>query len=155
MLDLQQEPGPSSIKRVYLLDQEQVDFYWGDIAVGLKDCPGYYDFYTPEWTYQQIRTGAMSVWALSDGAIRGIVLTRILIYPRKKIFDILAIYGLEMLAFFEEMEDVFMRIAKMSGCEEFSTTVRPGVAKFLQKRGYAPRQIGIVLRREISVTGDQ
>lgn len=121
------------LKQVYLLDHERVNFYWSQIEELFKEVPGFYDYYTSEWAYQQIKMGHLHVWALDDGAIRGIVLSRIAIYPRQKVFDILAIGGVGTLQFFEEMTETFEKLAVACGCSSFSAQVRPGMSRKLRK----------------------
>lgn len=152
MMNLQEED-LQSIKRIYLLQGEQIDFYWGEIIEGLKACPGYFDYYNAEWTWEQVKTGHLLVWALSDGAIRGIVLTRISLFPKQKVFEILALYGLEMLTFFAEMEDVFMKIAQSYGCETIRANCRPGLKRLL--KNFHVEHESMVLSRRVPQIGEQ
>lgn len=126
-------PGLEELKKVYLLDDGRVDFYWAQIEVVLGEIPGFYDYYTSEWAYQQIKMGHLHVWALDDGAIRGIVLSRIAVYPKQKVFDILAIGGVGTLEFFAEMTTTFEKLAVACGCASFSAQVRPGISRKLKK----------------------
>lgn len=153
MIELQEADSLQNVKKIYPLLGEQVDHYWNEISAGLKECPGYYDLYTPEWTYIAVKTGRLQVWALSDGAIRGIVVTQICAFPRKRVFEIMAIYGIEMLQFFSEMQDVFMWFAEKNGCEEISAICRPGLQRLLKGFGAESRQI--VLRRAVISQGAQ
>lgn len=153
MLDLEEISSGTPIKRVYLLSGEMLDYYWNDIIAGLKDCPGYFDYYTPEWTYEQVKTGHLLVWSLSDGSIRGIVLTRVLIFPKQRVFHILAIYGMDMLDFFSEMEDVFMKIAQDFQCQTISALCRPGLKRLL--KNFRAEEESITLRREVPRIGVQ
>lgn len=123
------------MKEVYLLDPPRVNFYWPQIEEVLEDIPGFLDFYTPEWAFEQIKMGHLHVWALDDGVIRGIVISRIAEYPRQKVFEIVAVAGIGMLDFFSEMESTFMKLAKACGCKSFSATARPGIARLLKKQG--------------------
>lgn len=120
---------------MYLLRDFQVDFYWQEIIEGLKAVPRYFEYYSEEWTYEQVKRGHLAVWALSDGVIRGIVLSRVLEYPKQKEFAILAIYGLDMLDFFELMSDVFMNVARKLGCKTISASCRPGLKRLLKPFG--------------------
>lgn len=141
------------IKKVFPLLGEQIDHYWPQIEEGLKECPWYWDFYDGEWTYIGLKTGRLQVWALSDGIIRGIVLTQILSFPRKRVFEIVAIYGVDMLEFFNEMQDVFMWFAKENKCDTIQAVCRPGLQRLL--KGFGAESVQIVLRREVSVQGAQ
>lgn len=123
----------TNYKQVYLLDGPRVDFYWSQIEVVLGEIPGFYDYYTSEWAYSEIKKGHLLVWALDDGAIRGIVLSRIAVFPKQKVFDILAIGGVGTLQFFEEMTSTFEKLAVACGCGSFSAQVRPGMSRKLKK----------------------
>lgn len=150
-MTLQEEDSPlKEVRNVYLLNDAQVDFYWHDILEGLKGCPSFFDYYSPEWTREQIKTGHLLVWSLSDGKIRGIVMTRICVYPRMKVFEIFAIFGVGMLDFLQEMQDVFMRIATSYGCGKISSFSRPAMKKMLKP--FFAEEEAVVLRRTIPVT---
>lgn len=153
MTELQEEVEPSvGVKRLYLLSQEQIDHYWHDIIEGLKACPHYFEYFTPEWTYWEVKNGRLLVWALSDGVIRGIVMTRILEYPKQKVFSILALYGAEMLTFFNEMEDVFLKMAQRFGCQSISAQCRPGLKRLLKK--FHAEHEAVVLYRSVPQIGE-
>jgi hypothetical protein len=125
----------TSVKQVYLLDSARVHFYWPQIESLLAEVPGFYDYYTSEWIYSQINLGHLHVWALDDGAIRGIVISQIAIFPKQKVFDILAIGGVGTLQFFEEMQSTFEKLAISCGCTKFAANVRPGLARKLKTLG--------------------
>jgi len=120
-------------RKVYMLNMGQVEFYWCNIVKLLEEVPGFYDFYTPEWAHEQIKMGLLHVWALEDGMIRGIVLTRILVFPRQKVFEVMAIAGLNSLEYLDEMDDIFERLARSAGCSTISGLLRPGLARKLRK----------------------
>ena len=141
------EPRLRNIKNVYVLQDEQIDHYWPQIVELFNSVPEFWEYFTPEWTYQQVKMGLFQVWALSDGAIRGIVLTKILEYPRCRVFEIMALAGIEMLEFFEEMQDVFTRFAQVNGCTKFSAMVRPGLQRKL--RGFGAASVMVILRKDI------
>jgi hypothetical protein len=122
-------------KKVFLLDDNQIDFYWPEIMRLLGEVPGYYDFFTPEWTYQKAKSHDIQVWGLSDGAIRGIIITQILCFPAQKCFEILGAAGNGLLDFLGEMEDVFDFIAADAGCSTMISRTRPGLEKLLRKHG--------------------
>jgi hypothetical protein len=122
-------------KKVFLLDGQQIDFYWPEIMRLLGEVPGYYDFFTPEWTYQKAKSKDIQVWGLSDGQIRGIIVTQILIFPAQKAFEILGAAGNGLLEFMDQMEDVFEFIANDAGCTTMMTRTRPGFERLLRKRG--------------------
>jgi hypothetical protein len=100
----------------------------------LGECPTYYECFTPEWTYARAKEGGIQVWGLSDGAIRGIVVTQILVFPAQKVFEVLAAAGIGMLEYFDEMEEVFEYIAADSGCQTIAARVRPGLERLLTRK---------------------
>lgn len=148
-----QEESLRNIKKVFPLLGEQIDWYWPQIVEGLKECPGFYDYFSPEWAYAGLKTGRLQVWALSDGAIRGIVITQFVEYPRQRVFEIIAIFGIDMLEFFSEMEDVFEQIARKNNCTMISAVCRPGLQRLL--RNFKAETTKMVLRRAVSQKGEQ
>lgn len=143
MIELSQGEELRVLKSVYVLQGAQIDFYWDQIKEGFGEVPGFYEFYTPEWVYGQLKSGLFQVWALSDGIIRGIVLTQIQALPRQNTFEILGAFGIDMLLFFDEMRDVFFRFARQNGCDTMLARCRPGLARKL--RSYHPKAEYIVL----------
>jgi hypothetical protein len=148
-VNLQEEPFLRSVRNVFLLQDDMVDFYWHDIIEGLKEVPGFFDFYDDKWVWEEIKRGGLLVWALSDGQIKGIVLTRVLVFPKQKVFEILAIYGIDMLVFFAEMEDTFMMVAQRLGCQTISALCRPALKRLL--KGFHVEEQMVVLRRLVDV----
>jgi hypothetical protein len=122
-------------KRVFLLSQEQIDEHWGNIAKLMAECPGYYEFFTPEWTYSKAKSGDLQIWGMVDDAIRGIIVTQIVVFPVQKVFEILGAAGAGLLEFLDEMEQVFEYIAADAGCSTISARCRPGLERLLRKRG--------------------
>lgn len=121
-------------KSVFLMNGEQIDDHWPNIQKLMAECPGYYDFYTPEWTYSRAKNGDIQLWALSDGAIRGIIVTQIVVFPAQKVFEILGAAGIALLDFFDEMEQVFEFIAADAGCNVIAARCRPGLERLLRKK---------------------
>lgn len=136
----------SSNKQIYLLDQDRIDFYWRDIVGLLYDVPMFWDLYTPEYVYERAKMGHYQVWALSDGAIKGIVISTILDFPKAKIFYILAAAGKDLLKYFDEAEALFEWLSKDSGCDYVQAMMRPGLARKLRGRGTA---VGVLLTRAV------
>jgi hypothetical protein len=122
-------------KRVFLLSQEQIDEHWGNITKLMAECPGYYEFFTPEWTYSKAKSGDLQIWGMVDDAIRGIIVTQIVVFPVQKVFEILGAAGAGLLEFLDEMEQVFEYIAADAGCSTISARCRPGLERLLRKRG--------------------
>jgi hypothetical protein len=121
-------------RSVFLMSGQQIDDHWPNIQILMDSCPGYYDLYTPEWTYQSAKSGDIQMWALSDGAIRGIIVTQILVFPAQKVFEIVGAAGIGLLDFFDEMEKVFEYIAADAGCKTIMGRCRPGVERLIVKK---------------------
>ena len=134
-------------KSVFLMSQEQIDQHWDNIQLLMHECPGFYDFYTPEWLYKAAQNRDIQLWALSDGEIRGIIVTQIMVFPRQKVFEILAAAGIGLLHFFQEMQDVFDYIAKDAGCETIICRTRPGIERLLRKQGRGVKISSVVSRK--------
>ena len=144
------EEAPSQpMKSVFLLSPDQIDFHWANIQELMKSCPGYYDFYTPDWTYSAAKNGDLQLWGLSDGMIRGIIVSQILVFPAQKVFEIIGAAGIGMLEFLDEMEKVFEYIAADAGCRTIMARVRPGMERVLRKKH--PLKYASWLYREISI----
>jgi len=127
------EENKKAARQVFLMTMDQVDHYWPEIVRVLGEVPGYYDFFTTEWTYSRAREGALQVWGFTDGMVQGIALTQILVFPAQKAFEILASGGPGMLDFIDEMDTVFQRLATEAGCNTIICRVRPGLARRLAR----------------------
>lgn len=126
---LQEEHMAQRVREIVLMNPEQIDFHWEGICEALAEVPNFYDFYDQAWAYHEAKMGTLQVWALSDGMIRGIVLTRMLVYPRQKVLEIMAMTGTAMLEYFETLEDVLERFAVAGECQTISCLTRPGIAR--------------------------
>jgi hypothetical protein len=145
ILEIEEEVRPQQ-KSVFLMSSEQIDDHWPNIQRLMAECPGYYDFYTPEWTYSRAKSGDLQLWALSDGAIRGIIVTQIVVFPVQKVFEILGAAGIGLLEYFDEMEKMFDFIAVDAGCQTIITRVRPGLERLLTKRKLAHKTAVLMSR---------
>ena len=121
-------------RQVFLMNQDQIDHYWSDIEQVLGEVPGYYMFFTPEWTYARAKSKDLQIWGFSDGEIRGIAVTQILIFPAMKAFEVLGSGGVGMLDFIDEMDAVFERIAADAKCDTIIIRARPGLARALVRK---------------------
>lgn len=149
MTDTELQAGYSrTLREVYVLQGAQIDFYWPQIVELFETVPGWWEYQTPAATYVQVKKGHYQVWALADSAIRAIVLTQILEFPRRRVFEIMAIGGIGTLEFFNETADVFERFARQNRCEEISAYCRPGLAHLLSRRFGAETRM-VVLRKQL------
>jgi hypothetical protein len=127
------EENKKAARQVFLMSMDQIDHYWPDIVRVLGEVPGYYDFFTTEWTYSRAREGALQIWGFTDGMIQGIACTQILVFPAQKAFEILAAGGPGMLDFIDEMDTVFQRLAREAKCNTLIARVRPGLVRKLAR----------------------
>jgi hypothetical protein len=127
------EENKKAARQVFLMSMDQIDHYWPDIVRVLGEVPGYYDFFTTEWTYGRAREGALQIWGFTDGSIQGIAVTQILVFPAQKAFEILGAGGPGMLDFIDEMETVFQRIARDAKCNSIIARARPGLVRKLAR----------------------
>lgn len=121
-------------KQVFLMSSEQIDEHWPNIQRLMAECPGYYDFYTPEWTYSAAKKQDLQLWALSDGSIRGIIVTQILVFPAQRVFEVIGAAGVGLLDFFDELDKVFELIASDAGCSTIMLRARPGIERLIMKK---------------------
>jgi len=121
-------------KRIFLFNGEQIDQFWPDIVRLLGEVPGYYEFFTPEWTYAKAKSGDLQVWGLDDEGMRGIVVTQVLVFPAQKAFEVLGAAGSGLLEFFDHMDDVFEFIARDCECQTIIMRCRPGIERLLRDK---------------------
>lgn len=133
-------------RKIYALDDDRIDYYWKDIERLLAKVPMLYDFYTSDWLYEHAKMGHLQVWALSDGQIKGIVITQICTFPKANLLQILAAAGDEMLKFVDEQEGMFDWVAREHGCAFVQAVCRPGLARKLKRRGVVS---GVILTRPV------
>lgn len=109
----------------------------------IESVPNFLEFYDEMWLVDRIKKGHLQIWALSDGAIRGIVLTQVLQFPKQKVFEILGAGGVGLLRFFDELEEVFDRTAAIAGCQTISARLRPGLERLLRRKHGEVRAITV------------
>ena len=134
-------------RKIYVLDDDRIDFYWKDIEKLLRDVPLFWDLYDPQWVYCEAKMGHLQIWALSDGAIKGIVITQICCFPKTNVLQILAEAGKDMLRYFDEKEAMFDWVAREHGCSLIQTVCRPALARKLKGRGVVE---GAIFTRRVS-----
>lgn len=133
-------------KKIYALDAGRIEHYWKEVEKLLADVPMLYEFYSPEWLYEHAKMGHLQIWALSDGQIKGIVVTQICCFPKANMLQILAAAGVGMLKFIDESTAMFDWIAKENNCTFVQAICRPGVARKLKQAGVVQ---GIILTRAV------
>src|SRR6516225_6570691 len=111
------EENKKAARQVFLMSKDQIDHYWPDIVRVLGEVPGYYDFFTTEWTYSRAREGALQIWGFTDGMIQGIACTQILVFPAQKAFDILPADCRRILDFIDEIDTRFQNLRREVFCD--------------------------------------
>lgn len=111
-----------------------VDGYWELVWDCFQQIPEWLHLYTEQWTYQQVKTGHLHVWAYSDGEIRGIMVTRINVFPKCKILDVVGISGHAGLEFMDDLDAVCETLARQHGCSYLACAARPGMERILKRK---------------------
>jgi hypothetical protein len=133
-------------KNVFPIVGRQIDFMWELIWPLFREVPGFLDLYDEGWTYKNLKMGHLQIWAYSDTEIRGMVLTRINVFPKCKVLDIMTISGVDGLQFMQELDDVFEVLAEQQGCKFMSSSVRPGFERIFIRNHEFRRQSSSVIR---------
>lgn len=124
----------------------QIDTLWELIWPLFREVPGFLDLYDEAWTYQNIKMGDLQVWAYSDSEIRGMVLTRINVFPKCKVLDVMTISGIAGVDFMQELDDVFEMLARQQECKFISVAARPGMERLLARRHRGQRRYSVLSR---------
>lgn len=141
------------IKNIFPICGGAVDSYWSLIWSLMQDSPGIVRLYTEAYCFEAVKTGQWQVWAYSDSEIRGIVVTRINIFPKCKILDVMVISGISGFQFMPELDGVFEILGRQQGCTWISVCVSPAlerivVRKFRGEKSYSviTRPVGLLAR---------
>ncbi len=132
--------------KAYLLDDARLDHYWGEIAPLLEKVPLFRDLYDPQDVYTMAKMGHFQIWALSDGAIRTIMVTQIQSFPKAKVLMILAVVGKKFFELWDSADATLEWVARDSGCSFIHAVGRPG---FARKRGSGEIE-GVLISKKIS-----
>lgn len=133
-------------RKVYLLDDARLDHYWTEIAKLLQEVPLFKDLYDPVDVYSQLKMGHFQAWALSDGEIRAIVVTTINVFPKAKVFQILAVSGSKFLELWDEADATFDWVARDAGCQYIQAVARKGLGR-AKKTGEVE---GVLISKKLS-----
>lgn len=125
---------------------DAVDLYWELVWAGFRELPGWLHLYDEAWTYEQVKKGHLHVWAYSDTEIRGIMVTRINVFPKCKVLDVVGISGHAGLEFMEDLDSVCENLARQQGCSFLVTTARPGMERVLRRKHRAASVMSVMLR---------
>lgn len=133
-------------KNVWPMVGDAVDFHWEWIWGLFKDVPGHVNLYTESYTFQQVKSGHWQVWAYSDSEIRGIMATRVNVFPRAKVLDVIGVSGISGLDFMKNLDDLCESLARQQGCQYLTTLARPGMERVLGRKHRAIELYSVLVR---------
>ena len=88
----------------------------------------------------------LTAWAVAvDGELSGVVLLEINQYPRKKVLTVFGLAGHNLDAWYPSGIGHVKQFATQVGAQAITGMVRPGLAKYLRKRGWEPRSAELEL----------
>jgi len=121
--------GPESM---YLLNWEQFTRYWENIGAALR-AMDFYDYYTDEWLFNGVYTNQVQVFVLTDGAIRIVLFTQLLEYPKCKVLRLFWGYGCEIERFLKLINERLDDVARIYGATRIEVCGRPGWYRLLRR----------------------
>lgn len=143
----------SAVRNVSPICGEALDVYWELIWQCFRDVPGWVHLYDEAWTYKQCKKGHLHVWAYSDTEIRGIMVTRINVFPKCKVLDVVGVSGHAGLEFIDDLDSVCEALARQHGCAYLVCVARPGMERILKRKHQAEtfmtsmfRHVGLLRR---------
>lgn len=127
---------------VKLVGPHEVLKYAHEISQLLQGAERFYgDYMGIEDIIARACIGKFQIWlAREEGRPFFCVVTEILVYPRKKVLNVLQIGGEELKGFHKNM-DIGERWAVAMGCTHVEFHCREGIALLMEKQGYEKRAI--------------
>lgn len=120
---------------IYMLTWEQWSHYWGQI----EECIDETDFgqyYTKDWLNDAVYRSHVQAWVLSDGTIRLVCFTRILMYPKDKVLQLFWAYGRGMDTALEMANEIMDRAAVVMEATRIEIVGRAGWWKKMRRFGF-------------------
>lgn len=133
-------------KNIAPIAGDSIDALWEVIWPLFREVPGFLNLYDESWTYKNIKMGHLQVWAYSDSEIRGMVLTRINVFPNCRVLDVMTMSGIAGVDFMQELDDVFEILAQQQGCAYISVSARPGMERLVARRHRGQRMYSVLTR---------
>lgn len=133
-------------KSVWPICGDAVEFHWELIWQHLRELPDFLRLYTESYCFEKVKMGHWQVWAYSGSEIYGIVVTKISVFPKCKVLDVMTMIGTEGLEFMQELDDCFEMLAQQNGCAYISQCVRPGLERVLTRKHRAQKLYSVVTR---------
>lgn len=134
-----------------LLSTEQFLHYWPEILPNLKAVPYFLEYCTVEWVLEQTLKGHLQFWALSDGSVRGIIMTRVQVTPAQRVLQLTLAFGNDFEEYIELAETTLFRFAQMMECTRMELIGRKGWRRKLRR--FNPDFCYEVLSKAVSTRG--
>lgn len=123
-----------------------VDFLWDRIWELFQDLPRWTLLYTEKWTFEQVKMGHLQVWNYSDTESRGMMVTRINIFPKCKVLDVVGLSGISGVEFLDDLDAVCETLARQNDCKYLSCSARDGMARLLQRKHRGAKLYSVLSR---------
>lgn len=123
-----------------------LDIQWPMVWDAMKASPALLRLYDERHCYIAAIKGHWQVWVYSDTEIRGIVVTKINVFPKCKVLDVMLISGISGLQFMEELDDVFEILARQQECAHISVSVEPPLERIVLRKFRGTRFYSVVTR---------
>ncbi len=136
--------------RASILDVEQVNGLWDVIAPKLERVPGFDEYYTADYIFECIRKKVMQVWAFGeecDPVPRTIVITQVVVYPKKKVLMVLWVFGRDFKRYSDAGSWLLDRFAEIASADTISFRGRNGWVRLLKKQGF--HKDGVLMSRPV------
>ena len=98
--------------------------------------------------FAEIARNRMQLWIIGDAErLRGGLVTRVAVYPRKQVLQLLYLGGDGLADWVDDLDQELSGFARAQGCQRIEVTGRPGWGRILPQRGAEVRQV--VVSREV------
>lgn len=125
---------------------DALDGLWDEIWKLFCDLPLWSELYDEHTTYESVKKGHLQVWAYSDALLRGIMVTRINVFPKAKVLDVVGLSGLAGIEFLQNLDDVCEHLARQQGCTYLSCAARDGMRRKLERKHRASFGYSVLIR---------
>lgn len=123
---------------VSMIPREYLDNCWKKVEGFVEKASEYtYGRYEPSDIYALVADYDNQLWAAFDGqAFKGVVVTNISTYPRKKMLCMQFCGGEDLSEWKDPMLGLLKKFAKDMNCDGIEAVARPGWAKIFKNDGY-------------------
>lgn len=139
--------------RLFLVEPAELPDAWSAVSplVG-RICDSSHGKFEPADIIKMLVGGDFQLWVLvdDDGAPQVVYLGRIVIFPRRRVYEPLAVASTDMPEYLDSWLESFEQIekwAKDRGCDMVQSLARPGFERSLRKRGY--KRSHVLLEKEL------